>query len=90
MILPKVGEYGKYRLEGGSIIYPSGNNFEREGTPIKAPNPGKFLLWICNGFETAADGHEIPKGDFVMDKSGLVYYNTPQLALEYINDPSTR
>ncbi len=67
MKLPKPDEqFGKYRMEDGSIIYPSKNIVDGV---VKFM--GEWLLWIKDG-EREFEGHQVPYGHFHME-----FFKTP-------------
>ena len=91
-MLPSPDKFGAITLECGSIIYPSACSFTRnDGSLFKAPNHGKYMLWIKSG-EEEVEGRLVAKGDFVMtpagtspEEAGPVYFDSPAAALYYLN-----
>jgi hypothetical protein len=79
--LPKADMHGRFNLPNGSIIYPSGNDYQRNGGGTQVmPNAGKWMLWIKTG-EVKFEGRTVPDGHFVMDEYGPKYFLSPQDAL---------
>ena len=85
--LPKSEAHGKYVLADGSIIYPSGADYEDRstGTVIKMPDAGKFMLWHRTG-TNSGNGRKVPTGEIIMDSLGPKYFARPIDALLYLND----
>jgi len=77
MPLPEADIYGAYKLTGGSKIYPSNQT-------------GKWFIWVFESFEKDKvidlEGNEtevnVPKGSIMMNKDSLMYFDTPELAME--------
>lgn len=85
--LPKPdAQFGSYTLADGSVIYPSGKDFEREnGSVVKMSDAGKFMLWVKTGTNTV-EGRKVDIGEFVMTKTGPRYFGTPLEALEFLEE----
>lgn len=79
MHLPRVSDFGKYRLPCGSIIYPSTrlvwNDHHGERRVVRT---GEFFLWRCTAQKTA---DEPAQGEVVTDKTGIRYFDSPEQAL---------
>ncbi len=84
--LPKPDEYRRYKLPCGSIIYPSGNDFKRDGIRVEMPDRNKWLLWIKDGDQPSSAGVPIAFGHFVMDTKGPMYFKTPIAAYCHLEE----
>ncbi len=85
MKLPKpTKEFGKYLLEDGSIIYPSGGDYAtNSGDNIKMPDAGKWMLWRKTG-ENRIHGRMVATGEIIMDRFGPKYFLSPIAALIHL------
>ena len=87
MKLPERSDFGKYRMSDGSIIYPSGRDYDSPTNgSVKMRKAGKFMLWHCTGTETAPNGLSVPRGEFITDRHGPVYFDSAVEAMQHIEE----
>lgn len=71
-------EYGHYQLEDGSRVYQS--------SLVDEESPGvKFFLWRATGkVREGQSSKRVYTGEVVLTKTGILYFETPQQALDYL------
>ena len=62
--------YGHYTLADGSIIYPSGSK-------SREVKPGKFFVWVHDGWVIDSQSRRVPDGHVLLDRSGIRYFDSP-------------
>jgi hypothetical protein len=80
MNVPKPDDQGTRHLPDGSRIFTSGNDYTDKGVHVHMPDAGKFMLWVKTGTEMV-DGRKRNIGDFVMGRTGPMYFDTPLKAM---------
>jgi hypothetical protein len=80
--LPKPDDHGRYNLPNGSIIYSSGNSYQRQtGEKVFMPDASRWMLWVKDE-DIDFLGKKVVDGHFVMDRKGPKYFDTAQEAME--------
>jgi hypothetical protein len=82
MKIPKPDDYGRYKMADGSIIYPSGRDYSRDGIAVKMPDAGKWMLWVKEGDRINESGNPIAFGSFCLTRDSVEYFKTPMFAKE--------
>lgn len=62
-----------FRLECGSMVH-------------KSCEPGKWFVWVLDGYRVDEDGHRVPDGHIPLTPTGILYFNTPELAEQYVKE----
>lgn len=84
--LSKPDDFKRQRASDGSIVYPSGNPYVRDGVKIPMPDAGKYMLWVKDGEEANVAGVMVPFGHFVMAANGPEYFKSPFEALRTLRE----